>query len=222
MAHLRLFRAWRGPAAALAAAVALAAGSARAHDTEPPIPFEPVEFERLEGVGDIGSELGKIERARQRQAGIDLAVVVRGPGSVEREGASMPRLLDIDPGPLRATVEGHIGGLEVSAGMLADEQVVVEGVSNFVGGVRLATADDFGSREIRLRTRLQQSQEQSRVAVELGPRFERRLPGGFTFILDGTAEAQAVRSRESRLWAVPGGEEGLGSLGLSGRTGLMR
>jgi hypothetical protein len=81
--------------------------------------------------------------------------------------------------------------LDVSAGVVATPDVVHEGLTRWIGGVKLASDHDAGREVIELRTTLTQAETTGVFGIELGPRIERRLRRGAVVFLDGKAEARA-------------------------------
>jgi hypothetical protein len=140
-----------------------------------------------------------------------LRVLVKGPSGAEQAA-----------NPLQAELKGRIEGIDLSAGLLADRMVIEAGPQKFVGGMAMAHDSLKGRESLELRTSIAQAPTAAKIALELGPRIERRLPGGMTLFFDGKAEAQSAP--QGATWQPLAGpaSDGIGLIGLTGRTGLMR
>jgi hypothetical protein len=80
-----------------------------------------------------------------------------------------------------------------------------------------------GREAIEVRTLVGQNEQWGRIGLEVGPRIERRLPGGITLFLDGKAEATSTPWQPIGGQSLPGlATDGLGLIGVTGRTGLLR
>lgn len=194
------------------AVAASTGGSEPVPQPPPPVVFEGFGLGDFDGAGSIASALRKSDMAAAAPVGPPLGVVVKGPTG--RDAALHP---------LAAEIRSRIEGLDVSAGMLADQAVARTGPSQWVGAVGVANDHAFGRDVLELRTSLGQRQETSIIVLEMGPRIERRLPGGISVFLDGKAQAQSLRSPETGEWSYPGtATEAMGMIGISARTGLAR
>jgi hypothetical protein len=141
-----------------------------------------------------------------------LGLVVKGPTAPDQAKQ-----------PVLAEVKRRIEGVDVMAGMQADRGMIREGPAKWVGGVGVAAEHDAGRDALELRTSLGQNEQWGLVGFEVGPRVERRLPGGITFFLDGKAEAASFPGQQESLRTLPGQSfDGIGVIGLAGRTGLVR
>lgn len=181
----------------------------------PPVVFDGFGLGDFEGSGSIAADLERIDAAAERErAGRmpELAVAMQGP--VGR---------DVPPVPMAAEVRSRIDRFDVSAGLLADSQVVAEGPARWTGRVGLTNDRENGRESLELRTIVGNNAEWGLVGVELGPRLERRLGKGVTVFVDGKAEAQARRSAETGWWSLPGtATDGASMVGVAARTGLTR
>ena len=205
---------WRS---SLVCALALVGPTVRGADE--PVPQQPpaVAFEGF-GLGDfagadsLASALRARDMAADEPGGPPLGVVVKGPTG--RDAAL---------NPLATEIRSRIEGLDLSAGMLADQSVALNGPSKWIGAVGMSSDHPFGRDVLELRTSLGQQQQTSVIVLEMGPRIERRLPGGILLFLDGKAEAHSLRSPETGEWSYPGtATDGMGMIGVTGRTGLIR
>jgi len=240
MHHRRIQPAARGPLRPSAFALLLAAlvpvsasgtnppewravASEEAVDLEPRIPFEGLSHQGFEGVGSIASQLRAMEAASVEQEAWALDMAVSGPGSSARMGGSRLAGDATAPVPLTAMVAGTVSGIAVSAGIDADPGTIQSGPAKWIGGVKVAREGSFGRAELAVRTSMRYAEQNRLIGVELGPRFERAFPGGLTFFLDGKAAAETAGSPEQRIWAPAASSlDGLGSLGVVGRTGIVR
>jgi len=180
-----------------------------------PVEFDGFGLGNFEGTGSIAGELERIEAAREREnfgSMPELAVAMQGP--VGR---------DAPPAPMTAELRSRIARFDVSAGMLADSNMVAEGPARWMGRVGVSNDRGDGRESLELRTMVGNNAEWGLVGVELGPRIERRVGKGVTLFLDGKAEAQAMRSAESGWWSMPGtSTDGSSMVGVAARTGLTR
>lgn len=144
-----------------------------------------------------------------------LGVVVKGPTAPDQQLQ-----------PLTAEVRHRINaidGIDVMAGMQADRTVISDGPAKLVGGLGLAADHALGREAIEVRTLVGQNDQWGRIGLEVGPRIERRLPRGVTLFLDGKAEATSTPWQAIGGQALPGqGSDGLGLIGVTGRTGIAR
>lgn len=143
-----------------------------------------------------------------------LGLVVKGPTSPEQSQQ-----------PVIAQINRRIEGINVTAGMQADRSMMREGPAQWIGGLGMASECDLGRRSLELRTSVGQNDQWGAIGLEVGPRLERRLPGGILFVIDGKAEARTLPAEPGfGGQSLPGqaNESGLGMIGLTGRTGLVR
>jgi hypothetical protein len=194
----------------------MVAGFAGTVVAEPPtlIEMPPVVFEGF-GLGDFkgpGSIAGTMRRAvpSAETSALPLDIVVRGPSGA---GDSAERLA--------TELRSRVSVLDVSAGVVATPDVVHEGLTRWIGGMKLQSDHDTGREVIELRTSLTQSETTGVLGIELGPRIERRLRRGAVLFLDGKAEARAFKSVETGIWTLPG-DTSDAVVGVTARTGLKR
>jgi hypothetical protein len=143
-----------------------------------------------------------------------LGFVVKGPTAPEHAQQ-----------PVIAQIKSRIEGIDVTAGMQADRSVIREGPAQWIGGLGVASDYELGRRSVELRTSVGQNDQWGAIGLEFGPRLERRLPGGILFVIDGKAEARTLPvDRGFGGQTLPGqaNDSGLGLIGLTGRTGLVR
>jgi hypothetical protein len=181
----------------------------------PPVVFDGLGLDDFQGSGSIAAELQRISAATERErlrSMPEVAVVMQGPSG-----------RDAPPVPLTAELRSRIDRFDVSAGLLADSQVVEEGPARWTGRVGVSNDRGDGRESLELRTIVGNNAEWGLVGVELGPRVERRLGKGVTVFIDGKAEAQAMRSAETGWWSMPGtATDGASMVGVAARTGLTR
>lgn len=190
---------------------------------EPGIPFEGLSFEGFEGLGAIASQLRAIDAASVEEEAWAFDMAVSGPGGSSRLGGSRLAGDSAAPVPLTAMVASNVSGIAVTAGIDADPGTIRDGPSKWIGGVRVATEGSFGRAELAVRTSMRYAEQTRLIGVELGPRFERAFPGGLTFFVDGKAAAETAGSPVQRIWEPAASSlDGLGSLGVVGRTGIVR
>lgn len=187
------------------------------------IPFEGLGLEGFEGVGSIASELRRMQDEKVVEEAWGIAMAVSGPGGSLRSRLAGDSTV---PPPLRAMMERSLSGLEFSAGVDADPGTIKDGPSRWIGGVKVATAGSVGRAELALRTSVRYVEASRLIGLELGPRFERDLPGGLTFFIDGKAEAETGGNGQQTVMPTSTldgfGGMGFGSIGVVGRTGIVR
>ena len=143
-----------------------------------------------------------------------LGLVVKGPTAPEQAQQ-----------PVLAQIKSRIEGIDITAGMQADRSMIREGPAQWIGGLGMAAEHDLGRHSLEVRTSVGQNDQWGVIGLEVGPRLERRLPGGILFIIDGKAEARTLPADPalgSQLLPGQANDSGLGMIGLTGRTGLMR
>lgn len=179
-----------------------------------PVDLPPIVFEGF-GLGDFrgaGSIAGALRQAIPDADAptLPLDVIVRGPTG---NGAAAEQLA--------TELRSRISALDISAGVVATPDVIHDGLTTWIGGVRLESDHDAGRELLELRTSLTQTQETGVFGIELGPRIERRLRRGAVVFLDGKAEARALKSAETGVWSLPGNSNDA-MVGVTARTGLRR
>jgi len=163
----------------------------------------------FEGVSSLAAALRKSDLEVEEDAAA-LGVVVKGPTAADQAR------------PLMAEVRRRIEGLDVMAGLQADRTAISAGPSKWVGGVGVAAEHGTGRESVEVRTLVGQNEQWGRIGIEVGPRIERRLPGGITLFFDGKAEAASTPWQTYGGQSLPGQNDGLGLIGVTGRTGLVR
>lgn len=231
-------------AAAVFAATAAVAASVSAESPPPnppslvdaihePLPFDGLGLDGFDGTRSIAQELRQWQAARHVEESWNLGMTVAGPGgttAAATTAATTTRLGvgQVPPSPLKATVKSKVQGLDVQAEMNGDAEAIRSGQARWIGGVGMATEGNHGRAELALRTSVRYAEAARLIGFELGPRYERSLPGGLTFFLDGTAQAETAPSSAQRVWTPPvsafegANAIGFGSLGIAGRTGIVR
>jgi len=163
----------------------------------------------FEGVSSLAAALRKSDLEVQEEVAA-LGVVVKGPTTADQAR------------PLMAEVRHRIEGLDVMAGLQADRTAISDGPAKWVGGVGMAAEHGRGRESLEVRTLVGQNDQWGRIGLEVGPRIERRLPGGITLFFDGKAEAASTPWQTYGGQSLPGQTDGLGLIGVTGRTGLVR
>ena len=165
----------------------------------------------FDGVASLAASLRKSDFEVDDEAE-RLGLVVKGPTAPEQAQQ-----------PVLAQIKSRIEGIDITAGMQADRSMIREGPAQWVGGLGMAAEHDLGRHSIELRTTVGQNDQWGAIGLEVGPRLERRLPGGLLFVIDGKAEAQAARSVDGGWWSMPGtATDGSSMVGVGARTGLVR
>jgi hypothetical protein len=167
----------------------------------------------FDGVASLAASLRKSDFEVNDEAE-RLGLVVKGPTAPEQAQQ-----------PVLAQIKSRIEGIDITAGMQADRSMIREGPAQWIGGLGVASEYDLGRRSLELRTSVGQNDQWGAVGLEVGPRLERRLPGGILFVIDGKAEARTLPADPAiGSHSLPGqaNDSGLGMIGLTGRTGLVR
>lgn len=196
----------------------LLAGAAAAEEPTPAGP--PPSFTGL-GLGDFEGD-GSIAAALRRSGGGTAAAAESPVPGLEFRGLMVrgPNRADM-LSPIAAEVRSRIECFDLAAGVLATQDGIAEGPTQWMGRIGLASERPDGSERIELRTTLGSRETGGHLGLEIGPRLERRLPRGATIFLDGKAEAQAARDVVGGGWLLPG-TDGVGMLGVAARAGLVR
>ena len=167
----------------------------------------------FDGVASLAASLRKSDFEVNDEAE-RLGLVVKGPTAPEQAQQ-----------PVLAQIKSRIEGIDITAGMQADRSMIREGPAQWVGGLGMAAEHDLGRHSLEVRTSVGQNDQWGVIGLEVGPRLERRLPGGILFVIDGKAEARTLPADPALGGqSLPGlaNDRGLGLIGLTGRTGLMR
>lgn len=178
-------------------------------------PAEELDFRLhdFDGVASLAASLHKSDFEVNDEAE-RFGLVVKGPTAPEQAQQ-----------PVLAQIKSRIEGIDIMAGMQADRSMIREGPAQWIGGLGMASEYDLGRRSLELRTSVGQNDQWGAIGLEVGPRLERRLPGGILFVIDGKAEARTLPADPGfGGQSLPGqaNESGLGMIGLTGRTGLVR
>jgi hypothetical protein len=178
-------------------------------------PAEELDFRLhdFDGVASLAASLRKSDFEVNDEVE-RLGLVVQGPTAPEQAKQ-----------PVLAQIKSRIEGIDITAGMQADRSMIREGPAQWIGGLGMAAEHDLGRHSLEVRTSVGQNDQWGVIGLEVGPRLERRLPGGILFVIDGKAEARtlpAVPALGSQSLPGQANDSGLGMIGLTGRTGLMR
>lgn len=176
------------------------------------VAFEGFGLEGFQGAGSVASALRSSD-LREPSSPDPFRVVVRGPAAPDQAA-----------NPLEAQIKSRFEGIDLTAGMLADSRVVESGrPTKLLGGMAMAHDHAGGREAIELKTTIAQTPSTARLSLELGPRIERRLPGGLTLFLDASAQAQSAPPQAIDWQPLAGPAfDGVGLVGLTGRTGIAR
>lgn len=186
----------------IAVACAVAVVGARADD---------LELHDFDGVSSLAGALRTSDLEVVEDAAA-IGVVVKGPTAPDQAKQA-----------LTAEVRRRVEGIDVLAGLQADRTVIQEGPTKLVGGVGVSAEHPRGREALEVRTLVGQNEQWGRIGLEVGPRIERRLPGGITLFLDGKAEAASTPWQTYGAQSLPGQPAaGTGLIGLTGRTGIAR
>lgn len=191
----------------------VARGGAAQESAPPAVVFEGFGLGDLSAGASVAQALRSVADPALPTACRPLDVFVRGPGA-GREATA----------PLAAEIRSRVEAFDVAAGFEGDAASLAARVPRWTGRIRLGEAGPTGSDAIELRTRLDACPGLERLGVELGPRFERRLPNGARVFFDGAASAEAFRSADGGGWQLPGTStaDSLTAVGISARTGIVR
>ena len=181
------------------------------HQSEvPPVVFEGFGLEGFSGPGSIAGLMRRTMSSDPQEA-IPFDVKVRGPSG--KSGSTQP---------LTTELHSRIRDLDISAGVVATPDVVQDGLTRWVGGLRFESEHIDGREIIEFRTSVLSTDVKDVVRIQFGPRIERRLRRGAILFFDGKAEAQAKQSAETGIWSLPGGATRDTMVGVSARTGFRR
>jgi hypothetical protein len=179
---------------------------------------DELQLHDFDGVSSLAAALRASDLEVEDEAAA-LGVIVKGPTAPDQ--VRQPLTAEVRH---RITlIDGLIDGVEVMAGMQADRTMISDGPAKLVGGVGMAAEHAGGREALEVRTLVGQNEQWGRIGLEVGPRIERRLPGGITLFLDGKAEATSTPWQPIGGQSLPGlATDGLGLIGVTGRTGLLR
>ena len=175
---------------------------------------DELQLHDFDGVASLAAALRASDLEVEEEAAA-IGVIVKGPTAPDQVRQ-----------PLTAEVRHRINlieGVEVMAGMQADRTMISDGPAKLVGGLGMAAEHALGREALEVRTHVGQNEQWGRIGLEVGPRIERRLPGGITLFFDGKAEATSTPWQPIGGQSLPGqATDGLGLIGVTGRTGLLR
>jgi len=179
---------------------------------------DELQLHDFDGVSSLAAALRASDLEVEDEAAA-LGVIVKGPTAPDQ----VRQPLTAEVRHRINLIDGLIEGVEVMAGMQADRTMISDGPAKLVGGVGMAAEHARGREAIEVRTLVGQNEQWGRIGLEVGPRIERRLPGGITLFLDGKAEATSTPWQPIGGQSLPGlATDGLGLIGVTGRTGLLR
>jgi len=179
---------------------------------------DELQLHDFDGVSSLAAALRASDLEVEDEAAA-LGVIVKGPTAPDQ----VRQPLTAEVRHRINLIDGLIEGVEVMAGMQADRTMISDGPAKLVGGVGMAAEHARGREALEVRTLVGQNEQWGRIGLEVGPRIERRLPGGITLFLDGKAEATSTPWQPIGGQSLPGlATDGLGLIGVTGRTGLLR
>ena len=178
---------------------------------------DELQLHDFDGVSSLAAALRASDLEVEEEAAA-LGVTVKGPTAPDQ--VRQPLTAEVRH---RINLIDGIEGVDVMAGMHADRTMISDGPAKLVGGVGMAAEHARGREAIEVRTLVGQNEQWGRIGLEVGPRIERRLPGGVTLFFDGKAEATSTPWQPIGGQSLPGqATDGLGLIGVTGRTGLVR
>jgi len=179
---------------------------------------DELQLHDFDGVASLAAALRASDLEVEDEAAA-IGVIVKGPTAPDQ----VRQPLTAEVRHRINVIDGLIDGVEVMAGMQADRTMISDGPAKLVGGVGMAAEHARGREAIEVRTLVGQNEQWGRIGLEVGPRIERRLPGGITLFFDGKAEAASTPWQPIGGQSLPGlATDGLGLIGVTGRTGLLR
>jgi hypothetical protein len=179
---------------------------------------DELQLHDFDGVSSLAAALRASDLEVEDEAAA-LGVIVKGPTAPDQ----VRQPLTAEVRHRINLIDGLIEGVEVMAGMQADRTMISDGPAKLVGGVGMAAEHAQGREAIEVHTLVGQNEQWGRIGLEVGPRIERRLPGGITLFFDGKAEATSTPWQPIGGQSLPGlATDGLGLIGVAGRTGLLR
>jgi hypothetical protein len=182
---------------------------------------DELQLHDFDGVASLAAALRASDLEVEDEAAA-LGVIVKGPTAPDQVRQPLTAEVRHRINVIDGLIDG-IEGVEVMAGMQADRTMISDGPAKLVGGVGMAAEHARGREAIEVRTHVGQNEQWGRIGLEVGPRIERRLPGGITLFFDGKAEATSTPWQPIGGQSLPGqATDGLGLIGVAGRTGLLR
>ncbi|MFY8221647.1 MAG: hypothetical protein ACOVJ6_07045 [Pirellulales bacterium] len=179
---------------------------------------DELQLHDFDGVASLAAALRASDLEVEDEAAA-IGVIVKGPTAPDQ----VRQPLTAEVRHRINVIDGLIDGVEVMAGMQADRTMISDGPAKLVGGVGMAAEHASGRETLEVRTLVGQNEQWGRIGLEVGPRIERRLPGGITLFFDGKAEATSTPWQPIGGQSLPGlATDGLGLIGVTGRTGLLR
>lgn len=179
---------------------------------------DELQLHDFDGVASLAAALRASDLEVEDEAAA-IGVIVKGPTAPDQ----VRQPLTAEVRHRINVIDGLIDGVEVMAGMQADRTMISDGPAKLVGGVGMAAEHASGRETLEVRTLVGQNEQWGRIGLEVGPRIERRLPGGITLFFDGKAEATSTPWQPIGGQSLPGlATDGLGLIGVAGRTGLLR
>jgi hypothetical protein len=206
----------RGCYAFFCAAVVLCGSQTIADDMTAGMPkqlaFDGFGFETDSNDGGVAKALGDLRVQDEEPLEEEpLEFFVKGPPS-SRAGA----------GVMVAEVGQDIAFVNVTAGVLANRNSIVDGPTGYTSSLSLDFENDSMTGGLDLKTQMRHSKNHSTVGIEIGPRLKRRFGNGMEFFIKGSAEAVSRYDRDGEMTPTGGPLQRPEEVGVSGTVGLAR
>jgi len=125
-------------------------------------------------------------------------------------------------GVMVAEVGQDIAFVNVTAGVLANRDSLVEGPSGYTSRLSVDFEGDSVTGGLDLSPQMRHTKNHSTVGIEFGPRLKRRFGNGMEFFMKGSAEAVSRYDRDSEMTPTGGPLQRPEEVGVSGTVGLAR
>ena len=102
-----------------------------------------------------------------------------------------------------AEVGQDIAFVNVTAGVLANRNSIVDGPTGYTSSLSLDFENDSMTGGFDLKTQMRHSKNHSTVGIEIGPRLKRRFGNGMEFFIKGSAEAVSRYDRDGEMTPTP-------------------
>ena len=206
----------RGCYAFFCAAVVLCGSQTIADDMTAGMPkqlaFDGFGFETDSNDGGVAKAIGDLRVEDEQPLEEEpLEFLVKGPPS-SRAGA----------GVMVAEVGQDIAFVNVTVGVLANRDSLVEGPSGYTSRLSVDFEGDAVIGGLDLKTQMRHTKNHSTVGIEFGPRLKRRFGNGMEFFIKGSAEAVSRYDRDSEMTPTGGPLQRPEEVGVSGTVGLAR
>ncbi len=153
---------------------------------------------------------------------------MRGQGDKEPEEAPLEFSVKGPPnsragsGVMAAEVGQELAFLNITAGVLADRNSIVDGPSGYTSRLSMDFQNESIVGGLDLKTKMRNTKKHSTVGIEFGPRLARRFRNGVEFFMKGSAEAVSRYEHDGEMAPTGGPLQRPEQVGLSGSVGLAR